>query len=264
MSGIKINLIGLIIPLVIIAVLAIIIVVAVVTIKNKLSQVSRSLFGTNSFIEGYNQQKEQISETPRSLQAMTSIYLPQIMSDFPEFDYELYKNKAKSVLRSYFTAIETKNSLALTEECSPTLKNYVQGIIEDLNSRNVKQIFNQEVIHDIEIARYIKTGSTVTILFVISVGYYSYIEDANGKVVFGDKNLKDQTVYEVGLVYVQDAKKAGKEGEGLGINCPNCGAPITNLGSKFCEYCGTGVKEINIRAWKFDSVKEQTTRCRQY
>lgn len=245
------------------AVLVFAVLVGVVAIKYKLRDVSRSMFGTDSFIDGINKQKEEMSETPRSLHSMTSIYLPQIMRDFPEFDYELYKNKAKSLLRSYFTALRTQKTSALEEECSQTLKNYVQGIIEDLKSRSVKQVIKEVVIHDVQIAQYIKTGETVTIMFELSVGHYSYIEDENGEVVFGDRELKLQSVYEVGLVYVQNAEKLGAD-EALGINCPNCGAPITNLGRKFCEYCGTSVVEVNVRAWKFNSVREQTTSKRQF
>ncbi len=236
---------------------------SVVAVKRKIREVSRSMFGTDSLIEGVNKQKQEMSETPRSLHAMTSIYLPQIMRDFPEFDYELYKNKARSLLRSYFTAVQSKKASALSEECSQTLKNYVQGIIEDLSARNVTQIYRETVIHDIQIARYIKTGATVTVLFELSVGCFSYIEDENGNVVFGDKSIKEQAVFEVGLVYVQDASKLS-DSSGLGINCPNCGAPITNLGAKHCEYCGTSVIEVNTRAWQFDSVTEQTTEKRQY
>lgn len=254
---------ALITTLIIIAASVLAVAVGVIVIKNKLRDVSRSLFGTNSFIDGINKQKEEMSETPRSLHAMTSVYLPQIMRDFPQFDYELYRNKTKSLLRSYFTAVQSKNASALSEECSLTLKNYVQGIIEDLNARNVKHIFREVVIHDVQIARYIKTGATVTILFEVSTGLYSYIEDENGAVVFGDKSLKQQSVFEVGLVYIQDAEKFGVS-EAVGLNCPNCGAPITNLGSKFCEYCGTGIIEFNGRVWKFDSVREQTTSKRQY
>ena len=103
-------------PLIIFAVIAIIILCVVVAIRNKIREISRSLFGTSSFVEGINQQKEQMSETPRSLHSMTSIYLPNIQKDFPEFDYDLYKNKAKSLLRSYFTAVSTKKASALTEE----------------------------------------------------------------------------------------------------------------------------------------------------
>ncbi|MCD8025431.1 MAG: zinc-ribbon domain-containing protein, partial [Clostridiales bacterium] len=58
--------------------------------------------------------------------------------------------------------------------------------------------------------------------------------------------------------------KVDTNGESVGVNCPNCGAPIKNLGKKFCEYCGTAVTEVNIRAWKFDSITEQTVGRRQY
>lgn len=233
-------------------------------VRQKTRHISRQLFGTDSLIDGINKQKETLSETPRSLHSMTSVYLPQILRDFPQFDYEAYKNKTKSLLRSYFTALSTKKVTALKEECSLTLKNNVQSIIEGLNARNVTQVFGQAVIHNVEIARYIKTGATVTIVFELAVGCYNYIEDSNKNVVFGDKNLKTQSVYEVALVYVQDVDKLGENNEALGLNCPNCGAPVTNLGNKHCRYCGSSVIEVNTRVWKFDSVREQTTQRRQY
>lgn len=266
MSGLNISgsMLSTIITCVVVLVTIGVIAAVVGVVVHKVRSFSRSLFGTSNIGEGIQQQRELLSETPRSLHGMTSIYLPQIKKDFPEFDYDLYVNKAKSLLRSYFTAVSTKKALALTEECSLTLKNYVQGIIEDLNSRNVTQHFNEAVIHDIQIARYIKDGKTVTIMFEISVGYYSYITDSEGKVVFGDKSLKTQAVYEVGLMYVQDAESFNTHGDALGINCPNCGAPIKNLGNKFCEFCGTSVVEVNERAWKFNSVREQTTERRQF
>ena len=50
----------------------------------------------------------------------------------------------------------------------------------------------------------------------------------------------------------------------IGINCPNCGAPVKNLGQKYCDYCGTGIREINVRSWSFESVKEERTVARPY
>lgn len=238
--------------------------VIILVIRHKIRSFSKTYFGTSNIMEAFKEQKADMSETPRSLHGMTNVYLPMIKKDFAEFDYELYRNKAKSLLRSYFTAIESKKASALAEECSITLKNHVQGIIEDLNSRNVNQIFNEIVLHDAQISRYIKDGKTVTILFEISVGYYSYTVNESGKVVFGNKDMKTQTVYEVGLVYVQNINKVDGFGSGYGLNCPNCGAPITNLGNKFCEYCGTGVSEVNHRVWNFDSVREATIFKKQY
>lgn len=242
--------------------------VGIGVIRHKIRRFSRTVFGTSSLIDGIKgvqENQEQMRETPRSLHGMTQIYLPMIKKDFPEFDYALYKSKANSLLRSYFNAISGKTASAIAEECSITLKNNVQAIIDDFSSRNATQHFDEVNLHQTEIARYIKNGKTVTILFEIAVGYYSYAtDDTSGEVVFGSKDAKMQTVYEVGLVYIQDVDKIDTKGGALGINCPNCGAPIKNLGVKFCEYCGTGVQEVNIRSWKFGSVTEQTLQKRQY
>lgn len=237
--------------------------VGVFAVRRRVRRLSRDMFGTDSLIKGYKEQKKQVSESPVSVRSMTKIYLPQIQADFPDFDYQFYKTKAESVLRSYFTAVNTKNVIALTEECGDPLKNTVTGIIEDLETRNHTQVFAENVIHDIQIARYIKDGVTVTILFNASVGQYSYVEDDQGKVVLGSKEYKHQTIYEIALVYIQDAKKYGGD-EGIGLNCPNCGAPIRNLGQKFCEHCGSGVVELNTRVWHFDSIHEQTTYKKSY
>ena len=40
------------------------------------------------------------------------------------------------------------------------------------------------------------------------------------------------------------------------LTCPNCGAPVTRLGSKFCEYCGSGLREISVRVWSINKITE--------
>ena len=42
----------------------------------------------------------------------------------------------------------------------------------------------------------------------------------------------------------------------VGVTCPNCGAPVTRLGSKFCEYCGSGLREISVRVWSINRIAE--------
>ena len=235
--------VGLIVTLVLIAAAAIAIAVAVYKIKHGIRQISRNMFGTDSFVQGINNQKREMSETPRSLQAMTGLCLPRIQRDFPEFDYDDYKQKSETVLRSYMNSIEEKNPKLLYGECSTALKDSVKSIITDLSNRGYKQNYDDIVIHRTEISRYTKDGATARILFVSSVGSYAYTTE---------------------LVYIQNVDMVANGSEGLGINCPNCGAPIKNLGQKFCEYCGTGITEINIRAWKFSSIREQTNATRPY
>ena len=77
--------------------------VGVFAVRRRVRRLSRDMFGTDSLIKGYKEQKKQVSESPVSVRSMTKIYLPQIQADFPDFDYQFYKTKAESVLRSYFT-----------------------------------------------------------------------------------------------------------------------------------------------------------------
>ena len=256
---------NIIIPLAVIAGLLAVIVGAGFVIKSKISKFSRQAFGTDDLMEGYREQQRKLSETPRSVQSMTGIYLPEIHKDFPDFDYDEFKTKAKAVLMGYFNAVSTGTTETLPKkDMTLSLINHILEINEALAANGQKQFFIEPVIHACEIGRYLKDGATVTIRFNIAVGLYSYVEDENGKVINGEKDEKLQTLYEVDLVYLQDADKMGVYGEGLGLNCPNCGAPIKNLGQKFCLYCGTGVVEVNTRVWKFNAVREQTKRRTAY
>ena len=54
---------------------------------------------------------------------------------------------------------------------------------------------------------------------------------------------------------IQDLSKIKDLATAVGVTCPNCGAPITGLGSKFCEYCGTGVTPVDTRVWKLHRVE---------
>ena len=39
-------------------------------------------------------------------------------------------------------------------------------------------------------------------------------------------------------------------------DCPNCGAPIKNLGAMYCEYCGLAVTPINLKVWTLHKFYE--------
>ena len=59
------------------------------------------------------------------------------------------------------------------------------------------------------------------------------------------------------LVYIQDQDMIeNQEDAGLGLNCPNCGAPLPGLGAKKCIYCDTPIVEYNLRVWNFSRVEE--------
>ena len=242
--------------LVLLLIVIAIISIAVYKIKQKTRQFSRQVFGTNSLMEGFEQIEAEYSVTPKSVSAMTSLYLPKITRDFPEFSYDEMKEKAQNVLTSYLLAINDFNPGRLTEGNSE-LKNKLEHAIAILKNKDQREHFDNIKIHRTEISGYTKKSGRCIITMQTSVQYYHYITDNSGKVISGSKDVLFQSKYDVDLIYIQDRSLVeGDFGDADGLNCPNCGAPITNLGSKFCEYCGTGVVAYNIQVWNFSDVRE--------
>lgn len=222
-------------------------------VTQKLQRVSRQLFGTDDFVEGFNRNADILAETPKSVSSMTRIMEPQIMRDFPEFSWIEFKHKAENMLTSVFLAISADNPDGLVD-ASEDIKKQVQNIIEENRLNGIGETYSDVQIHQTEIANYKKQNGKCVITIQSAVGYMHY-KMQDGKILAGHKERKTQTKYNVELVYIQDADLADNA-NARGTICPQCGAPIKNLGSKYCEYCGTGVTPINIHVWSLHKFYE--------
>ena len=86
------------IPLIIILLLILAILVLIFYGVYRVKRFSRQLFGTDDILQGVKTAQEDLSTTPRSVSAMTRIALPQIVSDFPDFEYNEMKQRAENAL----------------------------------------------------------------------------------------------------------------------------------------------------------------------
>jgi len=199
---------------------------------------------------------ESLEDQPKSVSGMTSLMLPRIIRDFPDFDYDEMRERTKLLLKAYLNAIDQSNVNVLTD-AGDEVKQDVRNIIYDLTNNRQSRHFDSVKIHQIEIKNYNKTAGRCVITFELSVEYFDYTMDTAGNIVAGSKTSKRQTRYNIDLIYVQDREIVEQTGSNaLGINCPNCGAPLKMLGAKTCQYCGTGIVDINLRAWVFNRVSE--------
>ena len=254
MQGININLI---IALVIIIILIITGVTIFVKVKKSLRKVSRAFFNTDSILDGVQMQQRALSNKPKSLSAMTSVYLPLIKNDFDDFNYDEFKQRAENLLLNYFNAISTSTPIK-NVDITNNVANQVNSIIAQLKANNFTEHYEDVVIHNTVISNYQKSPAVCRIIFQTALENINYINDASGKIIFGRNDLKEQTVYETELVYVQDFKMVSDTNliKAFMLNCPNCGGPISNPSAKFCEYCGTGIEQKNVLIWNFNSIKE--------
>jgi len=226
--------------------------IGVLVIRHKLRQVSRAAFGTDSFIEGMKRQEEMLSQTPKSVSGMTKICLPRIERDFPEFSFEEFRKKSENQLIAALTAVEKKD-LAFMGGASAELKRQVSLRIEDDKRQGLHKIYQNIRIHQTEISKYEKTGGSCLITFQSAVEY----KTARWKDGEEKPELKrTQTRYDMDWVYIQDVEKLPDTTRSMAVNCPNCGAPVTNLGAKYCEYCGSALELLNIRVWSLNHISE--------
>ena len=225
-------------------------------VKKAAKTFAREAFGTDSLKEGFAKVEEEYASTPKSVSAMTGLCLPKIKKDFPEFQYDEMKVRAENVLTSYLMAVSSQNP-GLLKEGSRELKDKLEMYITQLKGRGEKEKFESIRLHRTEIADYKKRSGRCTITFQTSLQYKHTLTEEVGKLLAGNPNTLEETRYNVELVYIQDRNIVEDERDlSLGLNCPNCGAPISGLGSKVCEYCGTPVVELNIYAWTFHNVSE--------
>ena len=250
------------IPIIIILILILAVIIAVwcgiTYIRNKVRETSRTLFGTSDITQAAKQMKQEYSTTPKSVSAMTSLLLPKIVSDFPDFQFNEMKDRTENVLTSYLRAVDGRNP-SLLQDGNTELKNQLENHIQMLSAQNVQEHFDRIRIHRTEISQYRKSEGRCIITFQSALECYHYSTNmANPSTVLdGSREYKYQTKYNIDLIYIQDRNLVENElDHALGINCPNCGAPLSSLGAKTCEYCGTPVIEINIHAWSFSNIDE--------
>lgn len=233
----------------------IVVIVAAGAVLRVIIKIRSALAPFAALTNNFEDQELEMEITPKSVNAMTSIYLPRIEKDFPEFNYFEFKAKAENMMKSAFNAISTED-IACLKNASPDLTAQVNNWIQSNRANSFRETFRDVEIHRTEIKNYKKDAGSCVITLQTSVGYIHYITKTNGELVQGSEDRKFQTRYDIDLMYIQDVAKTEMGERFVANNCPNCGAPITALGEKSCPYCGSAVQNINIRSWMINKLTE--------
>lgn len=218
--------------------------------------ISQVAYGTSDIIQGIKKQQYEYSTTPKTVSAATSLYLPQIKKDFPEFSYEEAGTRARNALVSYLRAIDQNNPTLLTEG-SDELKDQLRHRINMLRDVGQREQFDKISLHQTAISRYFKEAGRCSIVFQTSLQYKHSLHGADGSLLKGNPESLEQSRYNVTMAYVQDADMSNDGRDyALGLTCPQCGAPVTNLGQKVCEFCGSGLVPVTRMTWNVVDIQE--------
>lgn len=204
--------------------------------------------------------KEEIEDSapdgPKEIGGMTSIYLPQILKDFKEFNIdEIYLLTEKS-LRTIFRAIETKDMFALNNPDLNMINKKLKLELEDLIDSDIIYKYDDINFHKHVIRRYENNGGVAKLEIASSLEYY-FSKTKNGQDLY-KKKKKDQVSCVTTFVYIVDETAYTKDIDVYGLNCPNCGAVVRALHKKECSYCHTSLNiqvASLLKCWKLIDYK---------
>ena len=236
---------GFLITLILIATFLVIIILLILYIKGMLGTFLEKYFGTRDLKEAIEKSEIESENTPKSLSSMETLSMSAIKRDFPELNINEIKSMAENTITNYLRAIEKKDIEDL-KIYTDSIKNMALARIEDLGDKTIK--YDEIKIHKTVINKYENSKSIASLYMASAVEYY---RKENNSV---RKKVQDRFLVEI--IYVIDPTSVDLDKKLLGLNCPNCGAPITTLGEKYCKYCNTGIKDLVKRSWVVNNIKE--------
>lgn len=200
-------------------------------------KVTRSINKAKSLINNIQMATEETAHTPRTISGAEGLYVERIKRDFPEFNFDIAKQTALSVLTSYFNVLNTDVSDESME------RSCTRSFINELEVRKQMEdiLYDKFNVHKIAISDYRKSNEEAVITYQAALEY-----QLPGKMLA-------QYVYTVSYVYYL---AYGAEGENVSLRCENCGAPIDTLGDKICPYCGAEIKSSVERTWKVNKIQK--------
>ncbi len=230
--------------------------IAAVIVIGKVSQATSGIATLLAAIRhtDFTELEAEYETTPKSVSGMTSLCIPRITADFPEFNWYEFKQKAENMLLSAFRAISEEDA-SLVQNASHDLRTQIALLISANRDAHVHEIYRDVQIHQTEIRDYRRQGGTCIITLQSAVGFLHALT-RDGSAVDGNDVRKCQKRYDIELLYVQDVSRVSDGQKTLGSTCPNCGAPSRDLGSKVCAYCGCQLTEINVRVWSINRYTE--------
>lgn len=225
-------------------------------IKQKIKSILNKL-GLNNFEHVMREIKrgEMLEKTtPKHTPGMTKLLIPKIVKDFPNFSEKELFNKVEESLLLIFSSLENKK--VESNEELVLIKDKLKEKINDMEESNISEKYYDVKFYNHALKFYKKDSSTLNITVSTSLEYF-YEKKQNDKVITDYTEYKKQTLYTVDFIYVYNPEKMSKSQSLIGINCPNCGAPVKDLGNKVCRYCGSGLEDINLKSWHIALYKEE-------
>ena len=233
------------VTLILVLIILLIIIGCCIYVKAKIENFSQKWFGTKDLLEGINKQKLEIEGTPKTPYGMDSLVLPEIAKDFPNLNINEMKKLAENSIFSAIKSIENKKLESFNNvNVSGNFLNKLQSRIDDLRTINMR--ISSIRIHKTVINKYDREESKCRLVFQTAIGY---------KVAKDGETIKKEERINTEFIYIYNYKNI-KSHESISLKCPNCGAPIQELGIKVCPYCKSGIIDLATKTWQLNDMRQ--------
>ena len=245
------NLISIAVPIIIAIVVILVVLKLVYEIKRALSRTlnRQVIHAAKTIINSLNENPTGVP--PYSVPQLTAMYKPKIERDFPEISYERLESMARNGMIDILNAVESKKPNSV-KDSSLNLQNQIKVITEDYSRRSEDIHYDNVQIHAVAVESYNSTKTAAAITFQISLQSLAY-RKKNGAVVSGSNTVPKQNLFSLTLMHNQKGDSGNEHY--FEANCPNCGAPIEDMSSRNCSFCGTGLVPVVDKIWQIDSFK---------
>ena len=210
--------------------------------RYKFRKIAKHYLGTTDIKKVLEKAELENENTPKSLGSMDSIYLENLKHDFKDININELKRLAESVILEIFNCLQTKDLSKLSTKNEKIIA-YVKNKLNDFQDTDISNM----KIHQTVLNKYEKEKGIATIYLATS---FEYFKKENGIKKKVQKRIKTEYIYVIDSNQVKGFLKA------LGLNCPNCGAPIKSLDKKVCSYCQTGIVDLVKKSFVLNDIYE--------
>lgn len=150
-----------------------------------------------------------------------------------KFNETEFLSKVSNTYIMILTAIMTDNIKRVEHKISPNVKEQLLKITEELNSKNLRQMYDELNVKNIVIIDKYEKEDHYEITVLLTSRYMDYqVDKTTGEYVSGINTERVEKEH-----YLTFSKIKGAKEIGIIKECPTCGASIDSNNTGICPYC---------------------------
>ena len=153
----------------------------------------------------------------------------------PTINNSMFLSKVDNIFILLYTGIMFDDLNRVKHKMTPELFEKYKEILDENNSKNVRQMYDEINVKTSSITNITKTEDKIIVKVMLICRYMNYLVD---KTTLKFKSGNDDTREEHTLTLTLEKRVDAKDIK-VSMHCPACGSPANVNAYGVCPYCGT-------------------------